>query len=381
MDFTGGEIPPYFCFFRTVYNNRWQNVQVPASRTQQKSPEIGHNAGNIGATFVPGTKTVWSPSSTSQQVVNTFSTKRRIPKIHPNFKQVPFGGRSPPSTLASRPFLVNSPSSAIPIFQPVAPTFSPPRSYHEAHKSYPPSNYSVNSAPHSFDSSRFTFRPREGRHTSPSFASHPRPEFHPRLYPGSVRQAARAASLNRPSPPTEAALGRSAGTSSANGLSNDDKSISYSRHSIGFGGSATPSPSNLAQPKSCDTSEKVNWQELLGSSEGSAELNGIDITQPDYYDESSPTPRGGAPGKSSPILLSQEPIQPATLQVQNLPTSPSLATASSPASSALGHSPGSTQQEEVRVCNMCTLHKLIVLNSINSLKRDLLPPRQVATRH
>jgi len=283
----------------------------------------------------------------------SFSTERRIPQIHSRFKQVPFGGRSPPSALGSRPFLVNSPSSEIPIFQPVVPTFSPPRSYHEAHRSYPPSNYSANSAPHSFDPSRFTFRPREGRHTSPSFGSHPRPEFHPRLYPGSVRQAARAASLRRPSPPTEAALGRSAGTSSVNGLSNDDKSIGYSRHNIGFGDSATPSSSNFAQSKGFDTSEKVNWQELLGSSEGNVELKAFDVGQPDCYDESSPTPRGAAPGMGSPILLSQEPVQPATLQVQNLPTSPSLATASSPASSALGHSPGSTQQE-VRACNACT---------------------------
>lgn len=220
----------------------------------------------------------------------------------------------------------------------MAPTFSPPRSYHEASASYPPSNYSANSASHSFDTPRFTFRPREGRHVSPSFASHPRPEFHPRLYPGSVRQAARAASLSRPSPPTEAALGRSAGTPSANGVIDNG----YSRHNTGLGnGGNMATPSNFEQSRGSDTSEKVNWQELQ---EGKAELNAVDGSQPDFYDESSLTPRGADLVKGSPIL-SQEPVQPATLQVQNLPTSPSLATASSPASSALGHSPGSTQQE------------------------------------
>lgn len=212
-----------------------------------------------------------------------------------------------------------------------------PRSYHEAAKSYPPSNYG---APHSFDTPRFPFRAREGRHTSPSFASQPRAEFHPRLYPGSVRQAARAGSLRRPSPPTEAALGRSSGSS---GHSSDEKSIvsGYSRHNIGFGDNGTPS--NLR--RGSVTSENVDWRELLGSSaeKEKAELTVVDDAQRSFYEDSSQTPRDTAL-VTTPIM-SQGTVHPATLQVQNLPTSPSLATTSSPASSALGHSPSSTRQE------------------------------------
>ena len=147
-----------------------------------------------------------------------------------------------------------------------------------------------------------------------------------------MRQAARAASLSRPSPPTETALGRNAGTSSTSGLSNDDKSFQHSLHNVCFEDNGNTI-----------TVEKVDWQELLGSSEGRGELDTGDGSQPDFYDESSPTPRA-APMTSDPIL-SQGPVQPATLQVQSLPASPSLATASSPASSALGHSPSSTRQE------------------------------------
>ena len=48
----------------------------------------------------------------------------------------------------------------------------------------------------SFDTSRFPAR-REGR--SPPHVSPPRSEFHPRLYPGSVRHAARTMAVNRSS--------------------------------------------------------------------------------------------------------------------------------------------------------------------------------------
>jgi hypothetical protein len=48
----------------------------------------------------------------------------------------------------------------------------------------------------SFDTSRFPTR-REGR--SPPHVSPPHPEFHPRLYPGSVRHAARTMTVNRSS--------------------------------------------------------------------------------------------------------------------------------------------------------------------------------------
>ena len=52
----------------------------------------------------------------------------------------------------------------------------------------------------SFDASRFTTR-REGKHFSPSppHVSPPLSEFHPRLYPGSVRHAARTMAVNRSS--------------------------------------------------------------------------------------------------------------------------------------------------------------------------------------
>lgn len=54
----------------------------------------------------------------------------------------------------------------------------------------------------SFDTSRLPTR-REGRHFSPSppHVSPPHSEFHPRLYPGSVRHAARTMAVNRASYP------------------------------------------------------------------------------------------------------------------------------------------------------------------------------------
>ena len=55
----------------------------------------------------------------------------------------------------------------------------------------------------SFDTSRFPIR-RDGRHFSPSppQVSPPHSEFHPRLYPGSVRHAARTMAVNRSSYPS-----------------------------------------------------------------------------------------------------------------------------------------------------------------------------------
>ena len=63
------------------------------------------------------------------------------------------------------------------------------------------------SASGSFDTSRFPTR-REGRHFSPSppHVSPPHSEFHPRLYPGSVRHAARTMTVNRSSYPGPATI-------------------------------------------------------------------------------------------------------------------------------------------------------------------------------
>ena len=62
---------------------------------------------------------------------------------------------------------------------------------------------SASAASTSFDTSRFPTR-REGRHFSPSpphVSPPPHSEFHPRLYPGSVRHAARTMAVNRSSYP------------------------------------------------------------------------------------------------------------------------------------------------------------------------------------
>ena len=62
----------------------------------------------------------------------------------------------------------------------------------------------ASSASTSFDTSRFPTR-REGRHFSPSppHLSPPVSEFHPRLYPGSVRHAARTMAVNKSGYPPE----------------------------------------------------------------------------------------------------------------------------------------------------------------------------------
>ncbi len=94
------------------------------------------------------------------------------------------------------------------------------------------------------------------------------------------------------------------------------------------------------------SSEMVDWKELNHSSATRSDYSSGSGRQPKRSDETSPTPRAGlAVHDSHP--LAHERIQLDHLQVQHLLASPSLATASSPASSALGHSPGSVQHEVV----------------------------------
>jgi hypothetical protein len=71
-----------------------------------------------------------------------------------------------------------------------------------ARSMHSPTASAASAASTSFDTSRFPTR-REGRNFSPSppHVSPPHSEFHPRLYPGSVRHAARTMAVNRSSYP------------------------------------------------------------------------------------------------------------------------------------------------------------------------------------
>lgn len=228
-------------------------------------------------------------------------------------------------------------------------SFSPPR-YESSLRSQPAGAYSdalIPTLDNSFDTSRHPIRTREKRHVSPPFVSPPRLEFNSRLYPGSVRHAARASALSRPSPPTEAALDQSTASKSAFG-SSEDASKSYSRHhhtfsfkSNGSISSTTPLSSYVPAEDS-PTSEMVEWKEFLPSTTRSNYSSGSG-SQPKQSEGFSKA--GLADHASHPFA--HERTQFDTLQVQNLPTSPSLATASSPASSALGHSPGSVRHDVV----------------------------------
>lgn len=140
----------------------------------------------------------------------------------------------------------------------------------------------ASSASTSFDTSRFPTR-REARHFSPPHISPPLSEFHPRLYPGSVRHAARTMNVNR---------------------------LSY-----------PPGPATAFEP---------NWRKLT-EAESERDARNIEEEQQQPSEISTPTV--------------ETPVESVHVQPQFQPpssgTSPSLATTSSPTFSALAHSPAS----------------------------------------
>lgn len=157
------------------------------------------------------------------------------------------------------------------------------RSMHSPHASVPST---------SFDTLRFPPR-REGRNFSPPHVSPPQSEFHPRLYPGSARYAARTMAVNRTSYPPG--------------------------HAAAF---------------------EPNWRKLT-------EAESVRDTRLEQQHQSAiSTPRAETPGEGMHLHSSSQ------SQAHGSATSesPSLATASSPTFSALAHSPASGLND-VRACS------------------------------
>ncbi|KAF9530012.1 hypothetical protein CPB83DRAFT_196651 [Crepidotus variabilis] len=284
------------------------------------------------------------------------------------------GSRSPPRASSSRSSFFSDPT-APPLSGPYQSVSSPRNSHYEPpsrphHTTAYSSPSSFGSATSStFDTSRFTTR-RENRHISPPTVSPSRADFQSRLYPGSVRHAARAASFTRPSPPSETALG-TRGTSGTNypfGGGEYGIPLTQPRHAFMFGASNPGGGSSFGRVRGAasltsasTTSEQVSWRELIGSrtpetrSEYGAGSTG-NIAGSRFFDVEDgpgiPTPRAEAPqslsASSSGGLIPLESTPPTISQTHQLPSSPSLATVSSPSSSALGRSPGSLHEPDTR---------------------------------
>lgn len=165
----------------------------------------------------------------------------------------------------------------------------------------------------SLDGSRFSPR-REGRHFSPSRISPPYSEFHPRLYPGSVRHAARTMSVSKPSFP----LG----------------------------------PTSVFEP---------NWRKPT-------EVE----SKRDLEEEQQQQSESSTPVVERPVEFSLSHSQ---FQVHSSGTSPSLATTSSPTFSALAHSPESGLND-VCTCffSLCLYLSLFIERFSQRLGRPRLRP-------
>ncbi|KJA26800.1 hypothetical protein HYPSUDRAFT_35957 [Hypholoma sublateritium FD-334 SS-4] len=201
-----------------------------------------------------------------------------------------------------------------------------------------PSSSSWSDPAHSPPRSR-EIQPSAAATAARSFSPVRSADFHPRLYPGSVR----AASLSRPGLLTEM---NAASLPARALLRSDSDAVSVSggtayafpqrrgTYAASVAGDVAPSappfaygPGRYARSTSA---ESINWEELMGA--GSFERL---------------LPTGDAPSPTTAVCESPEPspLTPAQAQVhlrvvpQSLVHSPSLATVSSPASSALGHSP------------------------------------------
>jgi len=232
---------------------------------------------------------------------------------------------------------------------PALSSYSPPISRTVASQPRPISHPETTSSSSSwYESPRTAWRPREGQHIAPAKISAlqsdfgwraregsqfsqpqlspPRSssEFHPRLYPGS----ARAASLNRQSPPSEPVFGRSS------------RFEEFGKTHRSFGSSSTSGgsiSSSLGRSRASPF-EQVNWEDLIGPGQAGLSLRG---DRKSLFDETM-TPK--AEVATDPMAMN--------LSIQQT-SSPSLATVSSPASSALEHSPLYGQYE---VSNYIFLH-------------------------
>ncbi|KAF8804676.1 hypothetical protein BYT27DRAFT_7194287 [Phlegmacium glaucopus] len=261
-----------------------ENVQVSATQTSpHKSPDEVPPA-------LPSRSPIWSATSmlhsqqNSTQMIamnplrsyTSATHSRSLTESMPRLHAFPQSFSPPPPTR-----YYDLPSSRI-LHSPPAPStstgferFTTPlaRSMHS-----PPAS----SASTSFDTSRFPTR-RDGRLFSPPHTSPPPSEFHPRLYPGSVRHAARTMAVNRPSHP-------------------------------------------LGPPIVFES----NWRKLM---EAERERDTKTFEDEEQHQSEISTPIAETPVESL-HLHSQ-------FQSHSTATSPSLATASSPTSSALAHSPAS----------------------------------------
>ncbi|CAA7269312.1 unnamed protein product [Cyclocybe aegerita] len=301
------------------------NVQVRTPRAPDtgKSPECPSSF----AAAVSARPSSWaSPTSSSQS-----------PPRHSIAASVPLP--SPPS-LGSPSWLDDNSSRSQ---GSTASRFSPPSSsrYYEVPRrpyvspSHPSASSSVASL---IESSRYSIPATRAYDTVRQFSPprisppHASSDWHPRLYPGSVR-AGRTASLTRPGVASGSQMGF--GSYSHNHLT--------STFSFGSGSITETSPiSAFGRSEASGSSgggagamgEQVDWRSLMGSRDSRASL----------FSESQLTPRAELPFSRPELVPSTS--QAHLLQGQVLtPISPSLATISSPASSALEHSPGSAHPE------------------------------------
>lgn len=177
-------------------------------------------------------------------------------------------------------------------------------------------------------------------------------EFHPLLYPGSVR----AASLSRPGLLTET---NTAGLPSRPLMRSDAASVSggtvyafpqrrgtYAGAAASVAGDTHASSAQFSYgpgryARSTST-ESINWEELMGAASFERLLPAGDAPSPTTAVCESPEP--------SPLIPAQQMLMQTHLRVipQSLVHSPSLGTVSSPASSALGNSPIGSGAYEVR---------------------------------
>jgi hypothetical protein len=293
----------------------------------------------------------------------------------------PGAGTSSPTGSSSSSWFEPSRSAIRPQEKPTA-TISPPRLptssliYSPPHLAASPPRL-VSSPP------RLVSPPRE-RLSSP-----PRSEFHPRLYPGSVRAASLRQSLV---PLHDAGLGSESAAAGPRAFANGSGGGGAASVSGGTAYSYAPSHASPSPPQSYAwhsayapshyggsvagrsrgaPSDVVNWEELMGPAPASPEAvfnsGARTESRATLFSETLGTPKTEVPSptwSASASLFhghlgagSQGQSRLAQKGHQNAATSPSLATVSSPASgsSALGQSPvGSGGSAQYEVSNLQT---------------------------
>ncbi|KAF8156785.1 hypothetical protein B0H34DRAFT_750660 [Crassisporium funariophilum] len=284
-----------------------ENVQIPAARNL---PQATEKALRVPISRSP----IWTtpPAAPPPQVPNQGFTMNR--------------GRPSPGPIA-RSF-----PETMPRLHTFSPPFSPPAAlYHEGSTGslYSPPKPSFDSS-RSLDTSRFSAR-RETRHISPPHVSPPRADFHPRLYPGSVRHAART-TFRRQSPPRATSVFGS----SEYGVSSGNNPFTSGSHSLaGFSEAGGHYSHHSIGRSSGGSVSELNWRDLMGNDQ-EADLRNVQDLTFSASEISTPT-------VETPIEMTQ--LQSNHFHSHNIDASPSLATVSSPASSALGHSPVSNLHE------------------------------------